>query len=129
MFDGVRLLAPWRERSARGLYDFVVGLAADVAARLQKENYSFGFFLPQGLSEPDRFTTQLKKILNARHSVLFYPDFSVFWKTAAAVQLATTAGSPRSLLERDHGERDRLDKRQFRLLLSRAAGGRISETW
>ncbi|KAK8765691.1 hypothetical protein V5799_031695 [Amblyomma americanum] len=84
MFDGVRLLAPWRERSARGLYDFVVGLAADVAALLQKENYSFGFFLPQRLSELDRFTTQLKKILNARHSVLFYPDFSVFWKTAAA---------------------------------------------
>ncbi|KAK8774610.1 hypothetical protein V5799_010857 [Amblyomma americanum] len=86
MFDGVRLLPPWRERSARGLYDFVVGLAADVAARLQKENYSFGFFLPQGLSEPDRFTTQLKKILNARHSVLFYLDFWVFWKTAAAVR-------------------------------------------
>ncbi|KAK8763816.1 hypothetical protein V5799_033581 [Amblyomma americanum] len=37
-FDGVRLLAPWRERSARGFYDFVVGLAADVAARLQKKN-------------------------------------------------------------------------------------------
>ncbi|KAK8777451.1 hypothetical protein V5799_029204 [Amblyomma americanum] len=85
-FDGVRVLAPWRERSARGLYDFVVGLAADVAARLQKENYSFGFFLPQGLSESDRFTTQPKKILNTRHSVLFYPDFSVFWKTAAAAR-------------------------------------------
>ncbi|KAK8771577.1 hypothetical protein V5799_025179 [Amblyomma americanum] len=84
--NGVRLLAPWRERSARGLYDFVVGLATNVAAQLQKENYTFGFFLPQGLLEPDRFTTQLKKILNARHSVLFYPDFSVFWKTAAAAR-------------------------------------------
>ncbi|KAK8765836.1 hypothetical protein V5799_031558 [Amblyomma americanum] len=85
-FDGVRLLASWHERSARGFYDFVVGLAACVEAQLQKKNYSFGFFLPQGLSEPDRFTTQLKKILNARHSVLFYPDFSVFWKSAAAVR-------------------------------------------
>ncbi|KAK8774693.1 hypothetical protein V5799_010777 [Amblyomma americanum] len=85
-FDGVRLLAPWRERSARGFCDFVVGLAACVAARLQKKNYSFGVFLPQGLSEHDRFITQQKKILNARHSVLFYPDFSVFWKTAAAVR-------------------------------------------
>ncbi|KAK8756621.1 hypothetical protein V5799_000682 [Amblyomma americanum] len=84
-FDGV-LPAPWRERSARGFFDFVVGLAADMAARLQKENYSIDFFLPQGLSEPDRFTTQLKKILNTRHSVLFYPDFSVFWKTAAPVR-------------------------------------------
>ncbi|KAK8765696.1 hypothetical protein V5799_031700 [Amblyomma americanum] len=84
-FDGVRLLAPWRERSARGFYDFVVGLAAGVAARLRKKNYSFGFFLPQGLSEPDRFTTQLKKILNARHSWLFYTDFLVFWNIAAAV--------------------------------------------
>ncbi|KAK8774690.1 hypothetical protein V5799_010774 [Amblyomma americanum] len=83
-FDGVRLLAPWRERSPRGFYDFVVGLAAGVAPRLQKKNYSFGFFLIQGLLEADRFTTQLK-ILNARHSVLFYPDFSVFWKIAAAV--------------------------------------------
>ncbi|KAK8771470.1 hypothetical protein V5799_025290 [Amblyomma americanum] len=83
-FDGVRLLAPWRERSAHGFYDFVVGLAADVAARLQKKNYSFGFFLPQRLSEPYRFTTQLKKILNSQHSVLFYPDFSVFWKNAPA---------------------------------------------
>lgn len=85
-FDGVRLLAPWRERSTRGFYDFVVGLAADVAARFQKKNYSFGFFLPQGLSDPDRFTAQLKKILTAQHSVLFYPGFSVFWKSAAAVR-------------------------------------------
>ncbi|KAK8785271.1 hypothetical protein V5799_008365 [Amblyomma americanum] len=85
-FDGVRLLAPWRERSARGFYDFVVSLAADMTARLQKKNYSFGFFLPQGLSEPDRFTTQLKKILSAQHSVLFYPDFSLFGKAPAAVR-------------------------------------------
>ncbi|KAK8756617.1 hypothetical protein V5799_000678 [Amblyomma americanum] len=83
-FDGVRLLAPWRERSARGFYDFVAGLAAGVAPRLQKKNYSLGFFLPPGLSEADRLTTQLK-VLNARHSVLFYPDFSLFWKIAAAV--------------------------------------------
>ncbi|KAK8774689.1 hypothetical protein V5799_010773 [Amblyomma americanum] len=85
-FDGVLLLAPWRERSARGFFDFVVGLAADMAARLQKEKYSFDFFLPLGLSEPDRFTTQLEKFQNARHCVLFYPDFSVVWKTAAAVR-------------------------------------------
>ncbi|KAK8765694.1 hypothetical protein V5799_031698 [Amblyomma americanum] len=72
-FDGVLLLEPWRERSARGFYDFVfcdfvVGLAL------------------QGLSELDRFTTQLKKILNARHNVLFYSDFSVCRKTASAVR-------------------------------------------
>ncbi|KAK8776424.1 hypothetical protein V5799_030228 [Amblyomma americanum] len=118
-FDGDRLLVPWRERSARGFYDFVVGLAADLAAWILTENYSFHFFLPEGLSEPYRFTTQLKKILNAQHSVPFYPDFSVFWKTAPAIRCPLPKEARGR--SRDHGERGRLEKRQFRLLLSSAA--------
>ncbi|KAK8785265.1 hypothetical protein V5799_008369 [Amblyomma americanum] len=133
-FDGVHLLAPRRERSARGFYDFVfydlvVGLAADVAARLQKENYSFGFFLPQGALGTRSLHNSAEEDPERPTQRAFLPRFFGVLEDCCRRQVATTAGSARSLNERDHGERDRLEKRQFRLLRSRAGGGRISQAW
>ncbi|XP_077565037.1 uncharacterized protein LOC144180585 [Haemaphysalis longicornis] len=101
-FSGVRLWVPPREHVTLGFNEHLVSLARDVATELRGRNYTFGFFLPQGLLSQQRgiTTAELTEALNAPpYSLLFYPELSAFWNTTTG-STAVTWPTPEEVLAR-----------------------------
>ncbi|KAH6920883.1 hypothetical protein HPB50_028131 [Hyalomma asiaticum] len=94
-FDGIRLWLPWPEEQADSFHDLVSALATDVAPRLRRKKYTFGFILPVEIARNRSVASELKNTLNAPHGLLLYFDFLALWNPAA-----DEWPSPRQLLAR-----------------------------